>query len=248
MVYDDKIQNQDILSGYRFCNKVTPEDKEEWREKEYRNKKLADRFPGEIHTSVPNKKQRICLTFDDAPDKKNTPKILDILKEHKVKATFFVLGKRVPRYSGLVRRMESEGHYIGGHTQSHPDLTSLSNEEIKSEVMVSSRKIKNVIGRVPDIFRPPFGLLDDRVIQVLKEMGLDIVLWSVNTCDWLERKPENIIHNIISHTNSGDIILLHSYMGKEPTVRALPEIITGLMARNYEFVTIDQLLSVPGYH
>ncbi len=247
ILHEEEIQDLESFSGYRFCNNITTIDKEEWIEKEIRIINQAQRFSGLVYAKIPNRNRKICLTFDDSPDKKNTPKVLDILKEHEIKATFFVLGKRVPRYSDLVRRMADEGHYIGIHTQNHYDLTLLSNEEIRSEIMISSQNIKKAIGKVPTFFRPPYGALDDRVIQVLRDMGMKIILWSVNTCDWLERKPENIIHNVTRHTNNGDIILLHSYVGKEPTVKALPEIIKILKAKKYEFATVEQLLTASGY-
>lgn len=230
-----------------FPDTMSDREKEDWKRWKYETEGWANQYPKLIYVKGASYKKQVCLTFDDAPDKKNTPLILDILNQYNVKASFFVLGRRIIRYPEMVLRMDEEGHYVGCHTYTHPDLTKVNLKEIEKEIESSSGLIKRIIGKTPVIFRPPYGKLNNRVVEVLSERDIKAALWSINTYDWLERKPENIIGGIMNHAKSGDIILLHSYVGKEPTVKALPGIICTLRQKGYELVTIDELLSIPGY-
>ncbi|ADL12783.1 polysaccharide deacetylase family protein [Acetohalobium arabaticum] len=194
---------------------------------------------------------QIALTFDDGPDKIYTPQILKILKKYDIKATFFLLGKEVQKYPQITKQIIEEGHLIGNHSWSHPDLTKLDKEELKKEVLTTEEKIKEVTGRAPALIRPPYGAVSDEIVDQLKEMNYKIIHWSVDSLDWNSDTKEEILDRVLPRLKPGVIILFHSSIGKSrnltPTVQALPAIIEELQKRNIELVTVDKLLSLASY-
>ncbi|MGV2686988.1 polysaccharide deacetylase family protein, partial [Clostridium perfringens] len=120
----------------------------------------------------------------DGPDAMVTPKILDILKENDIKATFFILGNRAEAHPETVRRIKEEGHVIGNHSWSHPNFTELSMEEALNQVKNTQDELNDIIGYRPSLFRPPYGALDEDKEEAIQNMDLAIVNWSVDTMDW----------------------------------------------------------------
>jgi peptidoglycan/xylan/chitin deacetylase (PgdA/CDA1 family) len=139
--------------------------------------------------------REVLVTFDDGPHTKFTPRLLDILKEHRIKGVFFVLGQRVAVAGGreIVRRAFEEGHRIGNHTYTHPDLRKLSEAQVRDELLRTERLIAPYLGD-HKLFRPPYGAHNSTVDKVVRELGYHIVLWSVDSEDWrAERKPSGWI-------------------------------------------------------
>lgn len=196
-------------------------------------------LPSEGEQQVMN----IAITFDDGPDLKYTPRILDILQEKDVKATFFVVGIQVNKYPDVLKRIEAEGHLIGNHSYNHPNLTKLSSDELTEEIQSTDDKIFAALGHVPTIVRPPYGSVNDEVRQQLQDMGKEVVLWNIDPRDWDGSTVEDMFENIMSNARDGGNILLHSFGGKhiENTVTLLPLIIDELRAQGYSFVTVDEL-------
>lgn len=196
-----------------------------------------------IINKVSNNKKQIAITFDDGPHPKETDKILDILSKYNVKATFFVVGKHVDWYSEPVIRASREGHEIGNHTYNHPNINNLSKKQLLDEIYKCELAIIDKTGKKPTVFRPPFGNFDDKIIQeISKETGYSTILWSsVDVKDWKNPSAQYMSNEIIKNTKSGDIILLHDYC-TESTVKSLETIISSLIDRGYEFVTVSELL------
>ncbi|MEU8472509.1 polysaccharide deacetylase family protein [Streptomyces sp. NPDC029006] len=185
----------------------------------------------------------IALTFDAGPSE-NSARLLDILKEKKVPATFFLLGKRhIEKYPELVRRMADEGHEVASHTWDHKILTRISDARIREELKRPNDAIERLTGHKPTLMRPPQGRTDANVHAISKELGLAEVLWSVTAKDYTTTDSALITQRVLDQASRDGIILLHDiYQG---TVPAVPGIIDALKARGYVFVTVPQLLA-PG--
>lgn len=185
----------------------------------------------------------IALTFDDGPHPKETYEILNILNKYNVKATFFVVGKHANWYSKPLIEASKEGHEIGNHTFSHPDISNLSSDDIKKEIKECEDELIKLTGKKPTLFRPPYGSYGkDQLGEIAKECGYKIILWtSIDAKDWKNPPSAQISNTIINKVQNGDIILLHDY-GTENTVQALDVIIPTLIKEGYKFVTVSELI------
>lgn len=151
----------------------------------------------------------MALTFDDGPDVTFTPKILDILKQNNVKATFFVLGKCAKAHPKIIKRIVREGHAIGNHSWDHPNLNKLCDKDIYSEIQRTDNTLFYLLGYHPSMVRPPYGNANLRVIKEIRKMGYKIIDWSIDTRDWSGIPPSQITLKIRSRLQPGSIILLH---------------------------------------
>ncbi|MFJ6727198.1 polysaccharide deacetylase family protein [Streptomyces sp. NPDC091281] len=185
----------------------------------------------------------VALTFDAGPSE-NSARLLDILKEKQVPATFFLLGARhIEKYPELVRRMAAEGHEVASHTWDHKILTDLPPDGIRDELERTDREIERLTGRRPTLMRPPQGRTDATVHRICRELGLAEVLWTVTAKDYTTEDSDLIRRRVLDRTERDGIILLHDiYAG---TVPAVPGIVDALKERGYVFVTVPQLLA-PG--
>ena len=186
----------------------------------------------------------VALTFDDGPSV-FTEGLLDILKEHNVQATFFILGSRARIQSETVWRTFQEGHEIGSHTWDHPLLTALSDEQIQQQIQWTDDIVTQIIGEPPVHLRPPYGAYDDNILAML---GVPLIFWTVDTLDWRDRDAEVVAARVIA-SPPGAIILAHDI--HESTVDAVPAIIVALKNRGIHFVTVTKLFEpqelLPGY-
>lgn len=194
----------------------------------------------------------IALTFDDGPDPDYTPYILDILKEHEIKATFFLVGDHVRLYPHIARRIVEEGHEIGNHTMYHRNLYRLRPDLIIKEMEEAHAMIKEVTGERVHLFRPPRGLYDANVKELALERGYTLVLWSLSSWDWAEISSRLIEQRILTNTRGGDVLLFHdsgsiiarSGGNRYNTIKALPGIITGLKEMGFHFLTITEMIII----
>lgn len=185
----------------------------------------------------------IALTFDAGPGE-DTPKLLDILKEKQVHATFFLLGqKHVLRYPQVVKRISDEGHEVANHTWTHQILTDLDAAEVRDELSRTQDAIAKITGKKPTLMRPPQGRTDGTVTDVSRELGLSQVLWSITAKDYSTEDTALIRQRVLDQAHGDGIILLHDIYGG--TVPAVPGIIDELKRRGYTFVTVPQLIA-PG--
>ncbi|OKI98172.1 deacetylase [Streptomyces sp. CB02058] len=183
----------------------------------------------------------IALTFDAGPGK-DTPRLLDILKEKKVPATFFLLGRdHVLKHPDTVRRIAAEGHEVANHTWSHEILTDRKPDEIRAELKRTQDAIAAITGTKPRLMRPPQGRTDDTVSEISKELGLSQILWSTTAKDFSTNDSALIRKRTLDQAGRDGIILLHDiYKG---TVPAVPGIIDALREDGYTFVTVPQLMA-----
>lgn len=184
--------------------------------------------------------RKIALTFDDGPNQKFTPLVLDILKEKEIKATFFLIGKEVEKDGNLTRRIVNEGHSIGLHSYSHNRFRELKLMERMKEIRITKEVFKKATHMDINVFRPPQGTISfSQLFYCLKE-GLTTVLWSMDSGDYKRMGPERIVDNIAGNgIKGGEIILFHD--DNEFTIKALPGIIDHLKERNFEFATVEGL-------
>ena len=192
-----------------------------------------------------NQYNKIALTFDDGPHPVYTPKILDLLDKYQIKATFFVVGTNAEYYKNTLMEIVKRGHEIGNHTFSHAIIKDKSIRDIKDEIEACRNAVYDICGENTVLFRPPGGLMSDIKAEDTELFeSYDIILWSIDTMDWAHNKPEKIAEYVINNTKSGDIILMHDYIGKDsPTPDALEIIIPLLLEKGYEFVTVGELIS-----
>lgn len=202
---------------------------------------------GDIVWDVPTERKMIALTFDDGPDPRYTPVILDLLRKYDAKATFFVIGKRIANYPDIVRREVKEGHELANHTYSHTYFSSAySTDKIIKEIEQAHDLIVRTTGYKPQLFRPPGGYYNDSIIEAAKKKGYLVVLWSwhQDTKDWRSPGVKQIVNKVLNNARNGDIILFHDHVeGKSNTVEALKVILPELKKRGYSFVTVSELIS-----
>lgn len=180
---------------------------------------------------------QIALTFDDGPNPKSTPILLDGLKERGVKVTFFVIGVNAEKYPEIVKRENEEGHIVGNHTYHHVEITKLTEEEAEYEIMRTSDLVEIITGRPTEFMRPPFGVWQKKMELELEVMP---VLWTVDPLDWTTENEDEIVNKVVTDVEENDIILLHDcYLS---SVNAALRIIDILQKEGYEFVTVDELL------
>lgn len=189
-------------------------------------------------------RKMVAITLDDGPHGTNTQKILDILDAHSARATFFMLGQNVVNNEGVVKDVYSRGNEIGIHTWSHPQLTSLSESSIKSQVEQTSDAIYNVTGYRPTLVRPPYGSFNNVVKDTLKDYSL--ILWNIDSLDWKSRDENQIVPLVMNDVQDGDIILLHDI--HSTTVPAVDKIVSELDKQGYQMVTVSELIEAKGYN
>ena len=227
--------------------------------------KSADLFTAESYDSYPLSYEidqlgavpkKLAVTFDDGPDPRWTPKILDVLKEKNVPASFFVIGEEASKSPGLLRREYAEGHSIGNHTYTHPVYDEISPTQLRWELNLTQRLIESTLGVKSILFRPPYGIdhqpeYAEEVAQlpIAQDMGYLIVGQKIDPHDW--RQPygkqvpaQEIVDGVLQQANAGNIILFHDGGGdRSQTVAALPVIIDELRARGFQFVPVSSLLN-----
>jgi peptidoglycan-N-acetylglucosamine deacetylase len=193
---------------------------------------------------------QVSISFDDGPDPEWTPKILDILKEAEVKASFFLVGSNIESHPSLTKRILAEGHEIGIHTYTHPNLAKVSNERAFLEFNATERLIETITGRSTLLFRPPYNS-DSRphtsaelaAVEIAQGLGYLTVTDTIDPEDWMAPGPDDILQRIKDKRHLGNIILLHDAGGnRSDTVKALPNIIGYLHARGDRIVSLGTLI------
>ena len=185
----------------------------------------------------------VAMTFDDGPHPKLTPRLLDMLKERNIKATFFVVGKCVAEYPDIAKRIVDEGHEIANHSWNHPQLTKLSPSAFDAEISQTNAAIEKATGVRPVTMRPPYGAINPSLTKRLnEEYGLSVILWSVDPQDWKIRKSDHVSGHIIKNTAPGAIILAHDI--QPTTIDAMPAALDTLQSKGYKFATVTELIAL----
>ena len=185
----------------------------------------------------------IAMTFDDGPSAALTPKLLDLLAAHHIKATFFVIGENVAEHPEVVARAAREGHEIANHSWSHPNLAKMSPESVRSQLQRTDDAIKSATGKSPTLLRPPYGSVTEREKRwIHDEFGYDIILWDVDPLDWKRPGAAAVRNRILKETRPGSIVLSHDI--HPGTVEAMPSTLDELEAKGFKFVTVSELLDM----
>jgi len=208
--------------------------------------RLSSDFPrnsGITFTRVPVSEKFIALTFDDGPHPQNTPRLLDLLRERNVKATFYVIGRSVDLHPGVLRRTVAEGHEIGNHSHTHRLMTQLNDSEVRNEMQRCEDAIGRAAGVRPRTMRPPYGGLAQRQRDLVHaEFGYPTILWNVDPLDWKRPGPSVVAQRLISGASPGGILLAHDLHSQ--TVDAMPATVDGLLRQGFKFVTVSQLIAM----
>jgi polysaccharide deacetylase family sporulation protein PdaB len=198
-----------------------------------------------IYKNANTDKKTVSLTFDDGPHPKKTTEILDILKKHDVKATFFIIGINAEQHPDIVKRIIDEGHEIGNHTYSHNLKTK---KTPTSEIERLDEYINKSFGYKIKLYRPPGGIICQDTKKVSQELDYDVILWNVDTKDWAHKSVTSIKNNVLKNVSCGSIILMHDYItGESNTADALDIIIPELKKEGYQFLTVSELIENKGY-
>lgn len=196
-----------------------------------------------VYNSNKNMKEKIAITFDDGPHPVRTSNLLEILKKHDVKATFFVIGENVKNYPRTLSEIVEGGHEIANHTYTHKILKNNSYISIKKEIIDTENVVKDCGGKIEKMIRPPCGIFDYNLLKLANKEDYKIVLWNIDTHDWANEGTDQIVTNILNNVSGGDIILFHDYTsGENHTKEALNRIIPILKEKGYDLVTVSQLL------
>lgn len=211
--------------------------------------------PAGVYLRGDRRYRLVALTFDDGPDGVFTPQVLDVLKRHGVRATFFLVGKRAAARPDLVRRMVAEGHEIGNHSWDHAELTRMDSRRVHAELAETHQLLRRLSGRPVRLLRPPYGAVNATVLKEAGALGYRTVLWNVDSLDWRpDVDRDGVLHNVLPNVRNGSIVLQHAAGGKgedlSNTVAALPLLIRTLRGQGYRLVTLSELLNtgrvVPG--
>jgi peptidoglycan/xylan/chitin deacetylase (PgdA/CDA1 family) len=185
------------------------------------------------------KLKEIALTFDDGPHPLFTPRLLDLLKELKVHATFFLVGKKVDAAPYLVARMIQEGHDIGNHTYHHVNLTRIPDDLVEDEIRLNNDTIRSACGLQPVFFRPPGGQYNDATVRAAEKLKMITTLWTDDPGDYARPGAELIETRLLLHTRNGAVILLHD--GIEQTFDILPDFVARMRREGFRFVTMSEM-------
>ncbi len=195
--------------------------------------------------SVDRNDNKIAISFDCAYGDEFTDTILDVLNEYNVKCTFFTVKFWVDKYPDKVKKIIENGHEIGTHSTTHPNMSKLSTNKIEEELKLSCDAITNLTGQKVELFRPPFGDYNNNVISVAERLGLYTIQWDVDSIDWKDLSAKDITNRILNKTKSGSIILCHN--NGLHTAEALPYVLSNLQNKGFEFVKISSLIYKDNY-
>lgn len=180
----------------------------------------------------------IALTFDDGPSI-HTPRLLDALRRHGIKATFFLVGERVEPYREIVQRISNEGHTIGNHSFSHRNLTLMTEKEIRESLWKTNDVIERTTLRRVTIMRPPGGNCNRKVVAAAKEEAMSLIFWNKDPMDWKYRDKEVVKNFLLGEVKKGDIVLLHDLY--ETTVDGVIEALPIMIERGFDFFRLNPL-------
>src|SRR4029453_12804384 len=185
----------------------------------------------------------IAMTFDDGPHATNTPKLLEMAAERHIKLTFFVLGECVEQNPDVLRQEVAEGHEIGNHSWSHPNLAKLSDESVRTQLQRTEDIIAKTTGVKPRLMRPAYGEFTKRQrILVSHDFSYKVILWDVDPLDWKRPGSNVVAQRIITGVRPGSIILAHDI--HPSTIAAMPQVFDALLAKGFKFVTVSELLAM----
>lgn len=225
--------NEKICFGFKKNKNAKPDIPKEWQN-------LLDDYDG--YYVGDETKKVLYLTFDEGYENGYTADILDTLKEQNVTAAFFITGAYLEREPDLVKRMVAEGHIVGNHTENHPSMPDITDDEIRAELKTLDDKFFALTGENMKYLRPPKGEFSERTLAISQKEGYKTVLWSSAYADWdvnSQKGADYAISQVTSQFHSGNIMLLHAVSADN--AKGLEDIIKSAKSQGYEFLAIDEL-------
>ena len=199
-----------------------------------------------LHSNKSIKDNLVAITFDDGPHPEYTPQVLELLKKHNAKATFFCVGKQVQKNPDLFKAIIDGGHTVGNHTYTHVRSFGFFNEiEVSKELLKTIDLVKNISGVQMKLYRPAFGVTNPSIEKSVKKLNLTSIGWNVRSLDTTPRNENMVLKRITSKISKGDIVLLHDT--SEKSVRVLERLLLFLDEKKLESVTVDQILQIKAY-
>ncbi len=189
--------------------------------------------------------KKVALSFDAAWGNEQTQQLLDILDQHGVKTTFFLVGDWVDNYPDSVKEIAARGHDVENHSNTHPYMSQLSETKMKEEINSCNEKIEAITGNAPTLFRAPYGDYNNSVVKSVKSCDMYCIQWDVDSLDWKDPSPQQIVKTVTDKLKCGSIILMHN--GAANTPEALPMVIEAIKEQGYEIVPISELLPQGDY-
>ena len=215
----------------------------------YQSMAATGQWYGKTFTGIRRGSKQLALTYDDGPNDPHTLRLLEVLAKHNVKATFFLIGRYVEQRPGIVREVVNEGHVVGNHTFSHPNLVFASARQTRTQLQECQQAITQAIGQHSPLFRPPFGGRRPGTLRIARSLGLAPVMWNVSGQDWKGYSADEIKQRIRRQLRGGDVILLHDGshidMGvdRSQTILATDLLILDAKSEGFEFVTIREMMN-----
>ena len=215
----------------------------------YQSMAATGQWYGKTFTGIRRGSKQLALTYDDGPNDPHTLRLLEVLAKHNVKATFFLIGRYVEQRPGIVREVVNEGHVVGNHTFSHPNLIFASARQTRTQLQECQQAITQAIGQHSPLFRPPFGGRRPGTLRIARSLGLVPVMWNVSGQDWKGYSADEIKQRIRRQLRGGDVILLHDGshidMGvdRSQTILATDLLILDAKSEGFEFVTIREMMN-----
>lgn len=195
---------------------------------------------------APSQEKILALTFDDGPDPEKTPKILEILKQHGISATFFVIGKKIQGAESILKKIKEEGHLLANHSFSHSYFFDFySTKKVTADLQAANNTIREVAGVTPRLFRPPYGVTNPNIAAAVKKLSLTSIGWNVRSLDTVINDQEKLYKRVISRIRPGSILLFHD-TGVH-TIETLKEVILFAQKNGYTIVGLDKMLSLKTY-
>ncbi len=183
---------------------------------------------------------KVVLSFDDGPDSTNTPIILSVLKKHSIGAIFFVIGEKAEKHPELLKEIQADGHVIGNHTYSHPNLFSAySAEKVKNEIVKCDEVIESILNQKPTLFRPPIGYTNPIIARVLKKLDKQAVGWELRSYDTVLKNPSALKDRLLKFINPSQIVLLHDNL--EQSAQMLDEFIDAAKKNGIIFANTEEI-------
>ncbi len=206
-----------------------------------------------VHKRLTSSHNTLALTFDDGPDPSTTPKLLSLLAQHDVRATFFLIGDKVRRHPALAREILNQGHLVSNHTDSHRWALAFSNKIFREELQKTQDTFQEILGVLPRFFRPPRGVLTPWMKPVIREFGMETVLWSLMPGDyWFWHTQKSILKKLLNRVGGGDIVVLHDGLdfSDRPERSHLLHVVRLVLSQFkdvFRMITLDEGLSRSGY-
>lgn len=195
--------------------------------------------------SVETDEKKIAITFDAAWGNSDTDKLLNILKKHNAKATFFFTGDWVSRYPDDVLKIHADGHECANHSDSHAHINSMSAQQLSDDIKACNDKIAAVTGKAPTLYRGPYGEYNNTLLEQVEALKMYAIQWNIDSRDWQKKSVNEMVKNVTENAKNGSIVLFHNDTANTP--EAVDKILEILTKEGYSFVTADKLIYKENY-